>query len=64
MLLRLRGIAGVPWMDAPTYDAFVELLEGPFAPRTLSSWTDGVHNACSWKERSIFRGLKKSPADV
>jgi hypothetical protein len=31
--LRLRGIAGVPWMDEATYDGFTELLEGPFEAR-------------------------------
>ena len=34
--LRLRGLAGVPWMDTALYDVLVELLEGPFAPKTIS----------------------------
>jgi hypothetical protein len=48
-LLRLLGIAGVPWIDKDKYDAFIELLEGPFAPETMSSWTDDVDTACYWE---------------
>jgi hypothetical protein len=54
--LRFLGIAGVAWMDEATYDGFVELLEGHFAPRTLSSLTKGVDEACVWKERNLFLG--------
>jgi hypothetical protein len=61
--LRLRGIAGVPWMDEATYDGFIELLEGRLAPRTVSTWTEGVDTTYVWKEGSIFSGLKKSPTD-
>jgi hypothetical protein len=43
--LRLRGIAGVPWMDEGTYNDFIELLEGPQALETLSFWTQGVNTA-------------------
>jgi hypothetical protein len=60
--LRLRGIAGVPWMDEPTYDCFIELLEGPCLPRTLSSWTEGVNTACFWKEQSIFVRTNRNSA--
>jgi hypothetical protein len=54
--LRLGGMAGVPWMDKTTYDGFIELLEGPSAPRTMPPWTEVVNSACSWKGQSfLFR---------
>jgi hypothetical protein len=61
--LRLRGIAGVPWMNGDTYDGFTDLLEGPFAPKTMSSWTDRVDLACYWEELSVFDGVDDDPAD-
>ena len=52
--LRLRGIAGVRWMNGDTYDCFTKLLEGPFEAKTMSSMSDGVASVCSW---SVFHGL-------
>jgi hypothetical protein len=58
-LLRLRGIAGVPWMDKATYKAFTELLEGPLSPRTLSSFTARFKVGCRWKNRVFLPGLEE-----
>jgi hypothetical protein len=57
-LLRLRGIAGVPWMNQEIYAGFTDLLKGPFDPETMSSWTEGVYSACFWEKWTIFAGLK------
>jgi hypothetical protein len=52
--LRLRGMAGVPWMDKTTYDGFIELLEGPLAPRTVPSWTEGVETVFLFRAKTYF----------
>ena len=61
--LRLRGIAGVQWMDEPTYDCFTELLEGPFTAKAMMTMTKDVDSACFWKDLSIFAGLEQSLTD-
>jgi hypothetical protein len=62
-LLRLRGIAGIPWMNEPTFNAFTDLLEGPLTPKTLSSFTEGFSDECRWNNHVILPGLEKEGAN-
>ena len=61
--LRVQGIAGIRWMDGPTYDCFAELLDGPFTARAMLSMTEDVDTACCWDGQSIFAGLEQGPTD-
>jgi hypothetical protein len=61
--LRLRGIAGVRWMNDAIFDCFVELLEGPLDPDNMSSLAKDVDPYGYWKEPVVFPGYKV-PADT